>query len=184
MSLNPLSLDMGCKSKRRCWLTCGVSWSQSAFAGYGLEEMDRSNRLCWSNKVAIRFRWIWVGRDEKDSSFRPFGDVAIRFRWIWVGRDNQIVGDAGGPIVAIRFRWIWVGRALHPWVLRLGPNCRNPLSLDMGWKSFAELVDQFTPAGSQSAFAGYGLEEYQSPTGGVKVMKSQSAFAGYGLEEI
>ncbi len=38
-------------------------------------------------------------------------------------------------MVAIRFRWIWVEKIfLSIWIAELF--CRNPLSLDMGWKAY------------------------------------------------
>ena len=36
--------------------------------------------------------------------------------------------------------------------------CRNPLSLDMGWKSLTSILTVDAIYASQSAFAGYGLE--------------------------
>ncbi len=38
------------------------------------------------------------------------GGVAIRFRWIWVGKLFMWVVKLEGREVAIRFRWIWVGK--------------------------------------------------------------------------
>ena len=38
--------------------------------------------------------------------------------------------------VAIRFRWIWVGRGFGSTLLSVEKRSRNPLSLDMGWKTF------------------------------------------------
>ncbi len=61
--------------------------SQSAFAGYGMEEP-------WQTSIHQTDR-----------------TVAIRFRWIWDGRESDVLRN-----------------------LRTSTR-RNPLSLDMGWKS-------------------------------------------------
>jgi len=60
--------------------------------------------------------------------------------------------------VAIRFRWIWVGKLLAAGSHHQKPFCRNPLSLDMGWKAQSFACTNFMCFTSQSAFAGYGLE--------------------------
>jgi len=37
--------------------------------------------------VAIRFRWIWVGKwNLSQTKIQDHERVAIRFRWIWVGK--------------------------------------------------------------------------------------------------
>ena len=130
--------------------------SQSAFAGYGLEEEVSSIVRTLSNgrnPLSLDMGWkiIKNGLTEKRLT------VAIRFRWIWVGsklslQDNAPRWKCRNPlsldmgwkqqspfsryrkwIVAIRFRWIWVGRRLAANVVEVC-RCRNPLSLDMGWK--------------------------------------------------
>ena len=59
---------------------------------------------------------------------------------------------------------------------------RNPLSLDMGLKQ-ACYVGASSQQTSQSAFAGYGLEDTNKTYVDGLFQGSQSAFAGYGLEE-
>ena len=85
-------------------------------------------------------------------------------------------------------------------------NCRNPLSLDMGWKLDMLKTHVYVYSESQSAFAGYGLEIGDAEELGILdplvairfrwiwvgnlarlmqvglAFESQSAFAGYGLE--
>ncbi len=65
----------------------------------------------------------------------------------------------------------------------VGRGGRNPLSLDMGWKSKNTREVEFALVRSQSAFAGYGMEERADFPGLQKPTLSQSAFAGYGMEE-
>ena len=60
---NPLSLDMGWKPLVQVE-GVNATGSQSAFAGYGLEGLTTYVNVRKNGKVAIRFRWIWVGRDE------------------------------------------------------------------------------------------------------------------------
>ncbi len=108
-SRNPLSLDMGWKVK---YVLVTATWqarSQSAFAGYGLKREKKSHLITYI-LVAIRFRWIWV---EKAVAIKHLKDITN---------------------VAIRFRWIWVEKNFFSVLKSLPPPCRNPLSLDMGWK--------------------------------------------------
>ena len=44
--------------------------SQSAFAGYGLEDVNDLTLDFLLRNVAIRFRWIWVGRRKISNAFR------------------------------------------------------------------------------------------------------------------
>ncbi len=82
--------------------------------------------------------------------------------------------------VAIRFRWIWVEKFT---ALKFDnmKQCRNPLSLDMGWKGHFQRLKSNTLK-SQSAFAGYGLKSMPCMTMSWNKKLSQSAFAGYGLK--
>ncbi len=157
-SRNPLSLDMGWKMRRLIPISIMLS-SQSAFAGYGLEDEDyNTGYTCWYSRnplsldmgwklqqlkskvhvknVAIRFRWIWVGRQEdfipqiqvleSQSAFAGYGlegGMNIFLDALKVGRNPLSLdmgwkkgkGEIGGTLlrVAIRFRWIWVGRINH-----------------------------------------------------------------------
>ncbi len=81
--------------------------SQSAFAGYGLEEMRaylHRYLLAGRNPLSLDMGWKVPGR------WREKGyDVAIRFRWIWVGSFKTELFLEFIYGVAIRFRWIWVG---------------------------------------------------------------------------
>ncbi len=165
--------------------SCGRFFpSQSAFAGYGLEESHNVNYCIRRGHVAIRFRWIWVGRgvDQRQSDI-----VAIRFRWIWVGRElnNSPRSNIAGLIaVAIRFRWIWVGRVLPLGSLTTEAPSRNPLSLDMGWKSEACKVDRWKRVKCRNPLSlDMGWKRNQDRCQS-QSQKSQSAFAGYGLEEV
>mgnify|MGYP000408297819 CR=1 FL=1 len=128
---NPLSLDMGWK--RYCTY-------------YGVFEPV----------VAIRFRWIWVGREAalnnsnsnfpSQSAFAGYGleDFKYIHRVFHFTCRNPLSLDMGwkswnyhtvdkGLTVAIRFRWIWVGSD-NKEEFEVDKGCRNPLSLDMGWK--------------------------------------------------
>ncbi len=155
MCRNPLSLDMGWKSTSRYlsgvlygvairfrWIWVGrqptysCSWrtqgSQSAFAGYGLEVGDITSRHFLGN-VAIRFRWIWVGSRLPNLTRRySMGRNPLSLDMGWKNLRNCLFTKTEEK-VAIRFRWIWVGRLVVCLLLR---------------KMY----------GSQSAFAGYGLE--------------------------
>ena len=68
---NPLSLDMGWKVMKNKTNKAYLA-SQSAFAGYGLE-VPMGNKI-WSllPQVAIRFRWIWVGRKKRRQGRKDF----------------------------------------------------------------------------------------------------------------
>ncbi len=129
---NPLSLDMG-------WKDGKVEPNINLFG------------------VAIRFRWIWVGKLERGEKLGFPKGVAIRFRWIWVGKNEGTAISGQSFKVAIRFRWIWVGKFWFVGCVYCG-GCRNPLSLDMGWKASSGVVRVKPGCLSQSAFAGYGLE--------------------------
>ena len=105
-------------------------------------------------RVAIRFRWIWVGRSNNARSWNSYL-VAIRFRWIWVGRQlfcsPDLFAISRNPL-SLDMGWKTGHFAGDSWL-----QCRNPLSLDMGWKGCKFLL-ACCPLWSQSAFAGYGLE--------------------------
>ena len=82
---NPLSLDMGWKSFRP------------------QPSLKRSSR------VAIRFRWIWVGNMTGDSGFgrlKSRNPLSLDMGWKFI---NVVFPKPAKP-VAIRFRWIWVGK--------------------------------------------------------------------------
>ncbi len=64
--------------------------------------------------------------------------VAIRFRWIWVGKKWNVVPLPVQIVVAIRLRWIWDGRVGIMVAFASSVEGRNPLSLDMGWKVFCQ----------------------------------------------
>ena len=208
MGRNPLSLDMGWKRNYGPVSIAKKTKSQSAFAGYGLEEdgamLQNGNAGC----VAIRFRWIWVGRGFKHCGIQRHSTcrnpLSLDMGW----KSEMEVSCAWNKFVAIRFRWIWVGRAITP--VQFTRNFfssqsafagygleeqaknsqqvknnsrRNPLSLDMGWKRGAGVPNRKQNLLSQSAFAGYGLEEEFDVDRDDPLAASQSAFAGYGLEE-
>ncbi len=157
MCRNPLSLDMGWKDSKKNIVTCKLHF------------------------VAIRFRWIWV---EKEQAIEVVEAVAGR---------NPLSLDMGWKD--------WKTSSL-----RLRTRCRNPLSLDMGWKEATSLT-LLQNVLSQSAFAGYGLKSFKNlPRHRVSTVairfrwiwveklnrnaavctpvESQSAFAGYGLKRL
>ncbi len=129
--------------------------------------------------------------------------VAIRFRWIWVGRTfiksfafsidsrNPLSLDMGwkGPSALSYEEFIWSQSAFAGYGLEVTYMInrgalafgRNPLSLDMGWKTNIKYVTHQANT-SQSAFAGYGLEVSGVVCKRRNFQLSQSAFAGYGLE--
>ena len=133
-SRNPLSLDMG-------WESGPDATEEMKTAGRNPLSLD----MGWESvmaflfapacTVAIRFRWIWVGRGFVGCCHHYQRLVAIRFRWIWVGREIHYKIPGYRPGVAIRFRWIWVGRDFKRKSISQSAKSRNPLSLDMGWKS-------------------------------------------------
>ena len=86
--------------------------------------------------------------------------------------------------VAIRFRWIWVGKSEN-WVLEIGfPEGSQSAFAGYGLEELVVIFDRKYKSKSQSAFAGYGLEEPGQTSGySMLIHGSQSAFAGYGLEE-
>ena len=73
--------------------------------------------------------------------------------------------------VVIRLRWIWGGRA-HFTNTKSGLSIsRNPLALDMGWKR-GMYVNKFRGEfKSQSAYAGYGVEESSASSKGEKEVR-------------
>ncbi len=156
---NPLSLDMGWKSSSnttlpdtlfsRNLLSLDMGWKSSKWKRNG------------TKRVAIRFRWIWVGR----VSFLELLPRQMESQSAFAGYGLEEVGSC-----------------THlPAMLLI---CRNPLSLDMGWKSLTQDLRSRVETTSQSAFAGYGLEERLQGYTIYFDHMSQSAFAGYGLEEL
>ncbi len=177
-SRNPLSLDMGWKVLSKSGHRY-QSLSQSAFAGYGLKRMEQ--KVNDINK-----------------------SVAIRFRWIWVEKDVWHIYSCTGEVSQSAFAGYGLKRIEAGWTTVQSDECRNPLSLDMGWKGM-KLKTVKTLIKSQSAFAGYGLKsrfwilfgklfgvairfrwiwvekQYQISVQTLNYV-SQSAFAGYGLK--
>ena len=109
--------------------------------------------------VAIRFRWIWVGRavfvSVKKKAWNRRNPLSLDMGWKCLKScplqtslhcRNPLSLDMGwkhrycvrpGRIhyrVAIRFRWIWVGSKNEKIAAKDAAIGRNPLSLDMGWK--------------------------------------------------
>ena len=58
--------------------------------------------------------------------------VAIRFRWIWVGRVLMDAQYSEVHLVAIRFRWRMAEEALHALYGGDSSASFNPLSLENG----------------------------------------------------
>ncbi len=159
LSRNPLALDMGWKSRMVIGGESKTNMSQSACAGYGMEESVSFSllfRIAWSQSAFAGYGMeerkaekLATTSEESQSAFAGYGmeeliqanqlsaqvDVAIRFRWIWDGRGGTRCCSSAQSQVAIRFRWIWDGRVQLLGIADIRQTGRNPLSLDMGWKS-------------------------------------------------
>ena len=137
-----------------------INWkSQSAFAGYGLEGRgwDEVNE-CWTKSQSA---FAGYGLEARGAICTPecYSGIAIHYHWI-------LDGSMGANLYAgMLFR--------H----------RNPLSLDMEWKHGGQFVRRNVIPASQSAFAGYRLEDilFLGNHEG-RPNRSQSAITGNGME--
>ena len=117
-SRNPLSLDMGWKSDINNPIGVTPEGSQSAFAGYGLEEFSVvriSRTVDRRNPLSLDMGW------KRNKSFQNMKKSICR---------NPLSLDMG-----------WK----RPWSLEIRFILirRNPLSLDMGWKSSAKFLSPY-----------------------------------------
>ena len=139
---NPLSLDMGWKRVPNQYGWNQACQSQSAFAGYGLEEKYIIAFVLGIIPVAIRFRWIWVGRDNANDHFIKYKNgrnpLSLDMGW-----KSQIVANQGNwpqgrnPL-SLDMGW----KSAYGRTILGGALSRNPLSLDMGWKSVQDNLQQ------------------------------------------
>ena len=110
-SRNPLSLDMGWKVPQNS-LTNSICCGRNPLSlDMGWKVTGYVTCVYSFHKVAIRFRWIWVGKS-----------WAIYIQMINIYCRNPLSLDMGWKDtfskklscnkqwVAIRFRWIWVGK--------------------------------------------------------------------------
>ena len=61
------------------------------------------------NRVAIRFRWMWVGNQEQEAQIRHLNASQSAFAGCGLEIIEQFDKTVKALTVAIRFRWIWVG---------------------------------------------------------------------------